>query len=311
MPAGRGLQTNKLLARGVDRRLNRIRPILRSAARGRASPAPNPPRVLAQFGLSAAPPSRPARTPAIWTCAAIGAYLRIAFCTLQLGQGAVDLCRWYLSRGRVAVVVTREPAIGRHATAGVSDGRDDPFGVLLGRDQVARHVVPVERLDAEADAGGVRYRRRRSQAADERGLGRAVRLEPGKDVDTRAADRTCVGDGLLYARHVLCLPMADPTEPPIACRPVTGRRIDQHLLQPVLVELGDHCIRGRFGVREQGLDRAEAAPRRKAEAIYVGRFSETEARTGQGEAVVTRRTGCEKDILWMVQGALGKRGCAR
>eukprot|EP00966_Prymnesium_polylepis_P233507 5400484-Prymnesium_polylepis.2 len=76
---------------------------------------------------------------------------------------------------------------------------------------------------------------------------------------------------LLAARH--------PADSALACGPVARRRIEQRLLEAAARQRSADVVRGVL-VREEELDAAEAAPRRRPEAFQEGKLGEEEAEVG-------------------------------
>ena len=109
-----------------------------------------------------------------------------------------------------------------------------------GAQEEARDVARVDRLDQEADAGLAQARRRVAQVADERRVQEApvgpLRRSAGEAVHLPAAEGGRVPDGAVDALAELLLAARQARDAALALRPVAGRKVVEHLLEPEAAE---------------------------------------------------------------------------
>ncbi len=157
------------------------------------------------------------------------------------------------------------------------DRIDDRERLLRGRQDVARIIASVERLDQQRDARSRAAHRRTPQIRDQGRFVRSRRYSidtPARHrVQPRASTRRCIGEGLVERSFESAFIARARREAPFAGREVAGREIDQREFQPGRCERRRDIRRGDL-VRIQDLDGAKSEGRRGRKTIEQRQFGE-------------------------------------
>lgn len=160
-----------------------------------------------------------------------------------------------------------------HLQVRCAEGLHDAVCLVLAVQEVAGHVAQVDRLDQHVPSGRSGTLGRPGDIPFVGGLQPpavgALRRETCHHVDPRAAERLGIVQRPREAVTELGFAPRQAGDATVTRVPVTGRRVEQHLLQTVVLQTPGDLTRFE-GVGEQVLDRLEAVRGGGGEAVEEG-----------------------------------------
>ena len=191
---------------------------------------------------------------------------------------ACDLHMPHAARGQVLADLHGEVAFDDLAVVevhldldvGLGNVGQQRMGLVLAAQEEAGHVAAIDGLQQDGDAVGRGQPCGVAHVGDVGGaqdvIAGACGLEPGHDVDARAAQGPGIGDGAFHALGEFRLAPGDAGKTALARVPVAGRGVEQYLPQAVVLQAAGQLL-GREVVGEQVFDGLEAVARGGLEAV--------------------------------------------
>ena len=165
-------------------------------------------------------------------------------------------------------------------------GPEDRHGLVLPRKEVARHVTGIDRLDQQVSSGlgrlpgGEAQVRQVGGVMDLADLGIGVLgQQPGHGVHAGAVQGLGIAQALDHRIAELRLAAWQAGEPALPRLPVTGRQVEQHLLDAALIQRRAQRL-GGMGIGKQVFDPREAGIGGRREAVEEGMLLKQHAEVG-------------------------------